>query len=323
MNRRNVAAIVAFCGCLIGSFPIRGADFSGPAVEGQEWLASFRAAADAIEWSDQRVEHDWRLQRRAKSDDWRLLDPRDRVVASGSYDECLASLGKRRAAGEIPAIGRATVLVLHGLGEGRHSMQPLVDHLRDALDGTVMTVGYASPRAGIDDHARSLAAVVDSLPKESLVSFVGHSLGGIVIRRWMAMADRHAVARVGRVVMLGSPNRGSDLAKMASRIWLVSLVADGAARELAVDWDRIEGSLAVPPCPFGIVAGGRGDGRGYSDLLEGDDDAVVRVEETRLEGADDFLLLPVRHAAMMKSETVQRATAAFLRSGRFTPSERP
>ena len=79
----------------------------------------------------------------------------------------------------------------------------------------------------------------------------------------------------------------------------------------------------MPPCDFGIVAGGRGDDTGYSFLLAGDDDAVVRVEETRLEGADDFLLLPVRHAAMMKSETVQRATAEFLRSGRFTPAERP
>jgi hypothetical protein len=323
MKRRHVATIVALCGCLAAPFPARGSDRPRPAVEGQEWLAGFRAAADAIEWSDQRVEHDWRLQRRAKSDDWRLLDPRDRVVASGSGEECRAALEKRRQDGEVPEVGREAVLVLHGLGEGRHSMQPLVDHLRDAVEGTVMTVGYASPRAGIDDHARSLAAVVGSPPKESLVSFVGHSLGGIVIRRWMAMADREAVARVGRVVMLGSPNRGSDLAKMASRIWIVSLVADGAARELVVDWDRIEGSLAVPACPFGIVAGGRGDDRGYSDLLEGDDDAVVRVEETRLEGADDFLLLPVRHAAMMKSETVQRATAEFLRSGRFTPAERP
>ena len=323
MNRRTIATIVALCGCLTGPFPARGSDRPQPAVEERDWFAGFRAAADAIEWSDQRVEHDWRLQRRAKSDDWRLLDPRDRVVASGSGKECLAALESRRKAGEIPAVGREAVLVLHGLGEGRHSMQPLVDHLRDAVAGTVMAVGYASPRAGIDDHARSLAAVVGSLPKESLVSFVGHSLGGIVIRRWMAMADRDAVARVGRVVMLGSPNRGSDLAKMASRIWIVSLVADGAARELAVDWDRVEGSLAVPPCPFGIVAGGRGDDRGYSDLLEGDDDAVVRVEETRLEGADDFLLLPVRHAAMMKSEPVQRATAEFLRSGRFAPAGRP
>jgi hypothetical protein len=78
----------------------------------------------------------------------------------------------------------------------------------------------------------------------------------------------------------------------------------------------------VPSCPFGIVAGGKGDGAGYSMLLEGDDDAVVRVDETRLEGADDFLLVPVHHAAMMKHPTVQQAVGSFLTTGRF-PAAQP
>ena len=73
----------------------------------------------------------------------------------------------------------------------------------------------------------------------------------------------------------------------------------------------------MPACPFGIVAGGKGDDRGYSTLLEGDDDAVVRVAETQLDGAADFLLVPVSHAAMMKNAAVQRATVAFLETGRF------
>lgn len=288
-----------------------------------DWLAQFRAAADALEWSDERVEHDWRLQRKAKAEEWRLLDPEDRPVATGSREACLAVLEDRRRSGEIAAPGGSAVLVLHGLGEGRHSMRPLVDHLRQSLEATVLAVGYASPRAGIEDHAKSLAAVVEALPRRTLVSFVGHSLGGIVVRRWMAMADEPTLSRVERLVMLGSPNQGSDLARLASRVWPLSLVADGAARELAVDWDRVEGSLAIPPCTFGIVAGGRGDDRGYSDLLTGDDDAVVRVDEARLDGADDFLVLPVRHAAMMKSPEVQDATATFLKSGRFTTADRP
>ena len=71
---------------------------------------------------------------------------------------------------------------------------------------------------------------------------------------------------------------------------------------------------------FGGVAGGRGDSSGFSPLLEGDDDAVVRVEETRLDGADDFLLLPVHHAAMLRDPKVQQATESFLKSGRFSPA---
>lgn len=53
-------------------------------------------------------------------------------------------------------------------------------------------------------------------------------------------------------------------------------------------------------------------------FLKGDDDAVVRVAETHLEGADDFLLVPVRHAWMMKNATVQKATVSFLETGAFS-----
>jgi len=73
----------------------------------------------------------------------------------------------------------------------------------------------------------------------------------------------------------------------------------------------------VPACPFGIVAGGTGTEEGLSPLLDGDDDAVVRVAETRLDGADDFLLVPVHHAAMMRDAAVQKATESFLETGRF------
>ena len=68
-------------------------------------------------------------------------------------------------------------------------------------------------------------------------------------------------------------------------------------------------------------AGGRGDQAGFSPLLEGDDDAVVRVEETKLDGAHDFLVVPVHHAAMLRAPAVQRATESFLKAGRFAPPD--
>ena len=153
------------------------------------------------------------------------------------------------------------------------------------------------------------------------ISFVGHSMGNLVVRRWLGLADKHDLARVRRVVMLGPPNQGSELARMVGKIDLLAALSEGAARDLVLDWNRISRDLAVPPCPFGIVAGGKGDDRGYSDLLAGDDDAVVRVEETLLPGADDFLLLPVHHAAMMKNPRVQEVTASFLTTGRFAAAQ--
>jgi pimeloyl-ACP methyl ester carboxylesterase len=209
------------------------------------------------------------------------------------------------------------VILLHGLGEGRDSMRPLAEHLRARVDAAVISFGYASVTAKLDDHGAALAEVVAGLPASAPVSFVGHSLGNIVVRRWLAMAAPADRKRVHRVVMLGPPNQGSRLARMAAGLWGLADHVEGSARELVFDWPRVEPRLAVPACEFGIVAGGKGDDTGYSTLLAGDDDAVVCVDETRLPGARDFLLVPVHHAAMMHDPAVQRATVSFLETGRF------
>jgi pimeloyl-ACP methyl ester carboxylesterase len=282
-----------------------------------DWMQALRRSAEALQWSDEIIRHDWRLQRRPGEDACRVLDPLDVVVQEGSRKACLDAFAMLEQTGKVRGVSGPTVIVLHGLGEGRRSMKPLVEHLRKNIDANVLSFGYASTSAGIDDHGRSLADVIRHLPAADSISFVGHSMGNLVVRRWMGLAAEEDLARVGRMVMLGPPNQGSELARMVAKISLLAALSNGAARELVLDWNRISPKLVVPSCPFGIVAGGKGDDHGYSSLLPGDDDAVVRVEETRLPGSDDFLLLPVHHAAMMKNSGVQQATTAFLNTGRF------
>jgi alpha-beta hydrolase superfamily lysophospholipase len=284
-----------------------------------DWLERLRRSADALRWSDELIRHDWRLQRRPDTGACRILDPRDAVVHEGDHEACLDAFAGLERAGRIPAVEGPAVIVLHGLGEGRRSMRPLVEHLRKKTAATVLSFGYASTSAGLDDHGRALASVIAGLPAADAISFVGHSMGNLVVRRWMTLAEEPDLARIRRMVMLGPPNQGSELARIVSKVDVLASLSQGAARDLVLDWNRISRDLAVPSCPFGIVAGGKGDDRGYSRLLVGDDDAVVRVEETRLPGARDFLLLPVHHAAMMKNPRVQQATAAFLTTGRFAP----
>jgi pimeloyl-ACP methyl ester carboxylesterase len=293
---------------------------AGDAMRRDAALVDFvRRGREALEWTDEAVRHDWRLQRRPGTDACRVLDPDDQVICEGTGHSCRVAFDRLR-----PPAGRdEAVILLHGLGESRWSMQPLAESLRPALDADVMSFGYASVKADIDAHARALGAVVAGLPEAERISFVGHSLGNLVVRRWMAIAAAEDLARVRRMVMLGPPNQGADLARLAAKIWGLAARAEGAARDLVVNWDAVAPGLAVPPCDFGIVAGGKGDDVGYSPLLEGDDDAVVRVDETRLEGAADFLLVPVHHASMMRHERVQRATAVFLRDGRFPPGSAP
>lgn len=328
-RRHGVLAVaLGLCGMLAGV--CRGeelaaaAPISTPASEAWDyWLRELREGRDALEWSDRRVAHDWRLQEHSGGGRWRLLDPRDEVVVAGGRTDCEITFERLQGAGTIPTVSGPTVLVLHGLGQGRQSMQPLVKHLRATLDATVLSIGYASPRAGLEVHADALNEVISQLPEATTLSFVGHSLGNLVVRRWMATAPAPTLSRVQRMVMLGPPNQGSELARLASRLWFLAMLSDGPTRQLGAEWDQVGRQLAVPPCDFGIVAGGMGNDRGMSMLLAGDDDAIVRVDETRLDGASGFLLLPVHHADMMRSGAVQRAAVCFLRDGYFPESQQP
>jgi hypothetical protein len=305
--------------CVLAALVVQahGAEPVAPASAAATWIEKVRLAAEGLEWSDDVVKHEWRLQRRPGSDAWRILDPADACITTGDEAACRAEFARLEAAGRIPSVTGDAVIVLHGLGENRASMEPLVKHLRARLEATVLTFGYASPRGNIGDHGAALGRVVAGLPQAERISFVGHSLGNLVVRRWMHVAPAPDLTRVHRMVMLGAPNQGSDLARMTAKVWVLAALSHGAAKDLVLNWPEISRSLAVPACEFGIVAGGKGDSRGYSSLLEGDDDAVVRVAETKLDGARDFLLLPVSHAAMMKNPSVQEATVSFLETGRF------
>ncbi len=320
--RRTLLVALLACGSLAaavcrGQSTSTAAQVQPASATWDDWLREIRDGRDALEWSDRRVAHDWRLQQHNGGVRWRLLDPGDEVVVAGPRGDCETTFLRLQAAGTIPTVSGPTVLVLHGLGQGRQSMQPLVTHLRKTLDATVLSIGYASPQAGLEVHADTLNDVIEQLPEATTLSFVGHSLGNLVVRRWMATAPPPTLQRVQRMVMLGPPNQGSELARLASRIWFLAMLSDGPTRQLGIDWEEVCSQLAVPPCDFGIVAGGTGDERGMSLLLAGDDDAIVRVEETRLEGASGFLLLPVHHADMMRDTAVQRAAVCFLSEGRF------
>ncbi|QDT69146.1 Alpha/beta hydrolase family protein [Planctomycetes bacterium MalM25] len=213
------------------------------------------------------------------------------------------------------------VVVLHGLGGSRGQMRPLHDYLADR-GYQVFSVGYPSTRGGVDQHAEQLARVIDSLAGIDRIHFVAHSLGNLVIRRWMAdNTDPTTGApidnRVGRLVMIGPPNHRPLLATYLEPLDPRNTLAGQSGRELNRDWDRLEPKLALPQGEFGILAGGKSDGEGWNPFIPGDDDLTVGVEEAKLAGACDFRVVEVVHRYMASSRAIHELTLAFLREGRF------
>lgn len=204
-------------------------------------------------------------------------------------------------------------VLLHGFLRTGASMLPMAYVLNKQ--------GYTCEAPTWAYHWRKLpdiaAAVVDQIKALAEttggpVDIVSHSYGGILARSVLS----HAPVR--RAVLLAPPNQGAQTAEIARQLIPVhNLGWDPFAQILP----GIPSELPRGPAQVGIITGGTGTERGFNPLLDGDNDQTVRVDEARLDGVDDFVVLPVRHTFLMTSPEVQRLTLAFLKDGRFPPSD--
>lgn len=274
-------------------------------------------------WTDELVFRDWRIQRHAYTGHYRLLDHENHRRAWGTFEQCREVLEKLKLELQLPPLEGKVVIALHGIIRTRASMASMCEFLERFGDYTALNVSYASTRSDLSSHAAALGLIVKNLgPGVTEINFVAHSLGNLVIRRYLGdcYQQRHGLTadpRVHRIVMLAPPNNGAHLAEIFKRNAVMDMVWGQSARQLAEGWEQLRNELAVPMCPFGILAGGRGTPEGRSPWLQGDDDLVVSVEETKLTGARDFAVLPVIHGLIMDEPMAQKYTLMFLRHGYF------
>ncbi|MEZ6136248.1 MAG: alpha/beta hydrolase [Pirellulaceae bacterium] len=272
-------------------------------------------------WTDHRWRQGWRIQHNAITGHWRLLDPENKRMAWGSRAACEAVLDREVAQATLGT--RQAVVLMHGLMRSSNSMHGLGKALVAAKPDSwsVVYFEYASTRSSISDHASALREVIDGLPPDVSLSFVGHSMGNIVVRHFIGdlqrAEDNATLQRIRSVVMLGPPNQGSSIARQLAKTGVFGWVTGKGGMELGPGWQEFESKLATPPCPFGIIAGRLPDSALSNPLVAGHGDFVVSVEETKLPGAADFLEVPRLHSFLMDDEVVQKAVAHFLEADSF------
>ena len=270
-------------------------------------------------WGDVQFFHQWRIQRNVFTGHYRLLDERNFRHAWGTLERCQAKLAGIKSARSLPPMQGRAVIVLHGLIRTRSSMNSLCRFLRTHGGYSVFNVNYPSTRAELSAPAQDLASIVAHLEGVDEIHMVSHSLGSLVIRHYLAQQASlgDADPRLKRIVMLAPPNNGAELAEKLGCNPVFKSLFGPAGYQLAKCWSDLKKQLAIPSCEFGIIAGGRGNPRGYNPLLSGDDDLVVSVDTTRLPGARDFTVLPVVHTYMMNNRELQQSVLRFFQHGFF------
>jgi len=209
-----------------------------------------------------------------------------------------------------PGVTADDVVLAHGLWMPGIVMTPLAARLARA-GYRCHVFQYASHRRPLEWNTERLARFVARRLPGRRAHYVGHSLGGLVV---LATLAAHAAFPVGAVVLLGTPARGCLSARLVGgRVlgrWLLGASEPLWREGVQARWQR--------PEPLGVIAGTARFGLASAVVrLPGQNDGVVRVEETAVEGMRDRLVLPVAHSAMLVSRRVADRVAGFLREGRF------
>lgn len=204
---------------------------------------------------------------------------------------------------------REVVVLIHGLWKTGNDSWRLRQRLQKS-GYECKKFSYPSLRLSPEENARRLHQFVATIDAP-VIHFVCHSLGGIVLLKYF---DLHPSLTRGRVVLLGSPVNGSQVARRLSKHWysgwLVGRSTDEGLLGDAPVWNSWR--------DIGIIAGTLPIGAGLlSGRLPLPHDGTVTVSETVLHGATDFIALPVTHTGLLYSSKVAQQTITFLRAGKF------
>lgn len=215
------------------------------------------------------------------------------------------------------AVADECVILLHGMVRSSSSMEAMAEAVEEA-GYTAVNIDYPSR----DHPIEVLAPMAVGLGLERCAAagalerthFVAHSLGGILVRKYLS---ENEISNLGRVVMLGPPNQGSQavdaLAELPGFDWLNG----PAGGQLGKGPESVPLQLGAADFELGIIAGNRTIDPITSAVLDDPDDGKVSVADTKLEGMDDFIVVEHSHAFMMRLQGPIELTINFLNTGRF------
>ena len=176
---------------------------------------------------------------------------------------------------------------------------------------------YPSTDATLDQ----LLALLDGKIEECCLDtgkplhFVTHSLGGILVRAYLA--DKRP-EHLGRVVMLSPPNHGSELVDTLRQSRLLRWAVGPVGQELGTEATSLPKRLGPADYELGIITGSRSLNPLTSWIVTGDDDGKVGVESAQLTGMAAFLVVPHTHTFIMNSSQVAEEVLHFLEHGSFS-----
>lgn len=208
------------------------------------------------------------------------------------------------------------VVLLHGLARTAKSMTKIEAALK-ARGLSVVNVDYPSRALPIESLShlaveRGLVECRKGHPAQ--IHFVTHSLGGILVRYYLST---NPIPELGRVVMLGPPNQGSEVVDKFSDLPGYAIVNGPSGFQLGTGPDSVPLTLGPVTYPVGVIAGTESVNPILSTAFAEPNDGKVSVTRAQVEGMKDFILVDSSHPFLMRNPEAIRQTIEFLTDGKF------
>lgn len=207
------------------------------------------------------------------------------------------------------------VVVLHGILRSERSMSGLANFIQ-SHGYDVLNLGYPSTKldlAALTAHVHNDAhAFVQNAPGK--IHFIGYSMGGLLIRAYL---HAHKLEALGRVVMLGTPNHGSEVADFIQRWKIYQKFYGPAGQQLITNQSAFASLFGNIDFELGVLAGTRSIDPISSWIIGKPNDGKVSVASTRIDGMKDHLTIRATHTFFPNNKTAWRQTLHFLKHGAF------
>lgn len=271
-------------------------------------------------WGDVHYYRGYRIQQNVITGHYRLLTPDDVRKEWGTLDECRIALAKIADDLQLPPMQGRAVIFIHGIVRSSKSFSKMARNVSADDEVTIVQFDYPSTRVTMEESAKYLAKTIDSLEGIEQIDLVCHSMGGLLVRSYLQSAGEKVDPRLRRLVMLGTPNQGAEMASLLKNNLAFKWIFGPAGQELIDDPQGVIALLPVPLFEFGIIAGARGTEGGWNPLIPGDDDGTVALRSAQLPGAKDFMTVGCLHSFLPDDQRVIDSTCRFLNTGAFRES---
>lgn len=215
------------------------------------------------------------------------------------------------------AESKELVVLIHGYNKNYRDMNYLKEYLEEKNYRAVsvdLPLRFRSVKYATEIFNDKMAEIMMSLKSEEKISFVGHSTGGLVIRKYLDdLKDRELV---NRAVQIATPNQGSSLATFVSDIselWTsIFVTLESLEPENVEAMDLSEGESIE----IGAIAGNQST-MFIGSILDGENDGRVKVKSVKFSGLSDFVVIPFHHNEIHHQKETAELVDRFLKTGKF------